>query len=470
MSPLAMAATLAILVVLAVMVGAAGSRAAVREPLRVRREGSVRPVSAWRIVPLVAGFGLLGLSWATAGEGSGHAAVARWLLPFGAGLALSALGLVLAVPFLAVAIGRGLHRSERPAALLAAGRLRHEPAVAGRILAGLTVALFAAGTAQVMLVAVRTGAMDVRRSSPIPAVELLEARVPAGAAEADLRAVSELGVAFPLVDFGPGVESGLDAVVASCDDLRSVIGAAVSGCEAGRTYLVTSPDPRDVPIAEPPARAEVALAPRGLPPAAGTLSFALRTRDTSYVPDLVIPPGLIPVTSGRWYVAFAGDAGTGQRAVAALAERFPAAQLSGGGPYVDRMDTPRLYSDVIAFGTKAALAVGLVALMVASIDRAVERRGALTHVAALGTPARTIRSALVLQTLPVSALALAAAGLAAVVGGSSYLRWDDAVPAGLPLDILTALIALSVAAAALATALAVAGSVARARPDLLRRE
>lgn len=65
------------------------------------------------------------------------------------------------------------------------------------------------------------------------------------------------------------------------------------------------------------------------------------------------------------------------------------------------------------------------------------------EVAAPGTPAPTIRAALVLRTLPVSSLALAAAGVAAAVGGSSYLRRETAVPAGLPLGIQATLIALS---------------------------
>jgi len=42
----------------------------------------------------------------------------------------------------------------------------------------------------------------------------------------------------------------------------------------------------------------------------------------------------------------------------------------------------------------AALTVGLAALVVATVDRAIERRNALAHLAALGTPTRTIRAAL----------------------------------------------------------------------------
>ena len=42
--------------------------------------------------------------------------------------------------------------------------------------------------------------------------------------------------------------------------------------------------------------------------------------------------------------------------------------------------------------------------------------------------------------------------------------------AALPMGITGGLVALSLAAASVATALALAGTVARARPDLLRRE
>jgi hypothetical protein len=423
----------------------------------------VRKVSAWRIVPLAVGFALLAVSWQTAGKGVGHASLARWLAPFGAGLALSAVGLALAVPFVAVAVGRLLHRWERPAALLAGGRLRHEPAVAGRILAGLTMAVFAAGTAQVVLVSVRAGALALEKD-PFPPAAAIETDVPAAAGEADLRAVSDRGVAFRLIDFAPGV----DGVAATCDDLRAATDDALAGCQDGRIYRVQPPDPSYGNATA--AEGDAALAARGLPPAGGTLSFELREANSLYVPDLVVPPSLVAPGSTRWFVVFDGDAGTRQRAVAALAERFPAGRYNGGLTGVDRMDTPRLYSDVIAHGTVAALAIGLLALVVASIDRAVERRAVLTHLAALGTPARTIRSALALQTLPVSALALTAAGLTAVVGGSSYLRWDSEVDAVLPVGIMVTLTALAVAASVLATVLALAGTVARARPDLLRSE
>ena len=136
---------------------------------------------------------------------------------------------------------------------------------------------------------------------------------------------------------------------------------------------------------------------------------------------------------------------------------------------VDRVDNARVYSGIVAAGTAAALVIGLAALVVATVDRSLERRNALAHLAALGTPAATIRSALVLQTLPVSLVIFAVSGAAAVIGGSSYLRWDDP-GIGVPIDALGRLAALAVGAAIIATAAALAGTVARPRQELLRHE
>lgn len=452
--------TLAGLVAVAVAVGVAGGRAAVVAPLRVRRERSIRRVSGWRALPLATGICLLALSWVTSGTSSDR--FLAWMLPFGAGLLLTAVGLVIVVPAAAKAIGALLHRSARPAALLAGARLQHEPAVAARVLAAMAVALFAAGFSQVVLTAVNTTYAGSNETRLDDVVNLTVWGPEADAA--DYRPISDLGVALPQWQLG---SAGIDAMAATCAELRLASAAPLPDCRDGRIYRGRSarlPDYR-----ADTTTVDLALEESGLPPANGDLMFELLGPDSLYVPAVVIPPELAPASTTRFNVAFSHAAYDGQQVTAALTERAPAAFWSPMITAVDRLDSARIYSGIVAVGTLAALTVGLAALVVATVDRAIERRNALAHLAALGAPSRTIRAALALQTLPVALLVLIASGAAATIGGSSYLRWGDPSIRP-PFGALTFLTALAVGAAVVATLAGLAGTATRPRSELLRQE
>jgi hypothetical protein len=108
-------------------------------------------------------------------------------------------------------------------------------------------------------------------------------------------------------------------------------------------------------------------------------------------------------------------------------------------------------------------------LVVASVDRELERRGALVHLAALGTPATTIRRALVRQMLPTAVLLARSVGTRRNTGGSSYLRWGDPT-LDVPVGRVGMLTALAIAIAVAATFTAILGTVTRTRPEMLRSE
>lgn len=450
------------LVALAVAVGAFGSRSSIRRPLRTRRERSVRTVSAWRAVPLVAGVALLALSWATSGGTS--AEFLSWIMPFGVGLLCTVSGLILVVPFFAVTIGKLLARSSRPAVLLAGNRLRHEPAVAGRVVATLAVALFAAGFAQVILTAVDRAYAGGEPGSRLgDEVVNLTAWGPPTSGET-YRSISHLGLALPEWTLEG---SGIDAIAASCAELRVVTATPLPGCLDGRVQSVRSAF--GFPDDDQPTDIDAALRASGLPPVEGELAFDIFVPDGSYTPDVVVPPSLAPPTNTRFTVPFTRAGYDPQAAMAALANAVPTGFWSPLVTYIDRLDSARIYSGIVAVGTVAALAVGLAALAVATVDRALERRNALAHLAAIGTPASVVRTALALQTLPVSIVVLTTAGTSALVGGSSYLRWGDPtlpVPLG-PVGTLTG---VALVCALVATAAAVVGTVGRSRTHLVRNE
>ena len=329
LAPGLIVAALLALVLLGVAVGALASRASIARPLRTRREQSVRTISGWRAVPLVVGVTLLGLSWITSHGTSEQ--LLQWLVPFGAGLLATAIGLILIVPYVATATGWLLARSSRPAALLAGGRLRHEPAVAGRVVAALAVALFAAGFAQVVLVVVDTTSPDSPDAGRGPVTSLT-----AWGPESDgavYRGISDLGIAIPEWQLGT-----VGAIAASCEELRTVSSAALPDCRDGEIYYGRAQPGRfDI---DRQTDVDVALLQAGLPAARGELTFGIVYAGTGggeYTPDVIVPPALAPPTNSRFTVPFSREAydpqvaGAGARGIRAGRQLEPVGQQRGPG-------------------------------------------------------------------------------------------------------------------------------------------
>jgi len=118
-------------------------------PLGVSRRVTPAPPRAWRVIPLLAGLGVLGY-FAAAGHPKTTGGQALAFFP---GFLLLTAGLVIAGPWLAMAGARVLARSaRRPAALIAARRLADNPRAAYRAVSGLILALFVASVATGVIV------------------------------------------------------------------------------------------------------------------------------------------------------------------------------------------------------------------------------------------------------------------------------------------------------------------------------
>ena len=113
-------------------------------PLGVQRRASARPPRIVRIIPLLAGIGVLGYFDAAGKPG----AVGGQLLELLAGFVLLIVGLVLAGPWFTTAGARLMaDRASRPSTLIAGRRLLDNPKAAFRFISGLVIALFVASAA-----------------------------------------------------------------------------------------------------------------------------------------------------------------------------------------------------------------------------------------------------------------------------------------------------------------------------------
>ena len=459
--PATMAIALVALVALTTVVGLVGGHAGIKRPLEVRRERSVRSMSWWRAAPLAGGIALLTWSWHTSGQ---QGQFVSWMAPFALGMMATAVGLVLAVPFGALVFGRALGRSYRPAAMLAGARLRHEPAVGGRVVAAMAIAIFAAGFAQVVLTSVDVAFAGTDENQVGSVFDLTAYGTTTDASR--YAAISDLGVALPKLRLGP---DQVDAVAATCAQMRAATTGAITGCRDDRPLFV-----RSIQIGDSPSpvgtQADVdrALTSAGLPKSAGSVDLTFPAGNGSFYAAVIIPPDLAPPTTD-FTVAFPGSSYDPQAVVAGLAAVDPGAVWDSGITGVDRLDSARIYTGIVVVGTASALGVALLAIVIATLDRTIERAGPQARLAAIGTSASTLRAATALQVLPVSAAVLVASGATAVLGGSSYLRWGDP-GSNVPLGPIAALTALGVAAALLATFVAVVGTVTRPHPQLLRTE
>jgi hypothetical protein len=429
------------------------------------------------------------LAWVasrTVQAGTGDARLLPW---FVAGAVATGLGLPLAVP---VVVSRGatlLLARGGPAVRIAARRLQLEPAATTRVVAGLLGAFFVCAGAQCVLVIFeRTpqylAAVRAETTGP-QRIDVLE-RPGTALDVTSLAAVPGVRSITPAPSVGVADSCGADlprgactsVYVGTCADLQRVL-PTVTQCRDRPAWLGDAHPGRPAPGTPLPL---VWSGGDGSGPALLTVpapaeQWPLRELSTvenyslsSY--ELFLPvstPGadrLLARSTDRWVLLTSGG-GRVRDDVTLAAAALGGDSYSSAEP--EQLRQVEQYRTLIWAATAVALLLGFAALVVTSVDRAIERRRQLAAFHVLGAPARVLRRSQLLQVFLPLAIGMPVAALTGLLAGRAYLVFGGegaATPtrAVLVTGLLGLLASLAVAG------LTVPGVGRRVTPELLRRE
>lgn len=489
-APLVILALLAI-ASLAWASGRVGARRAVANALFVRRQSKPVGLSAWRLLPLVLGTGLLiGLIVSSigkpVGQGSGNAGPLLLLL----GVFLGLVGLALGFSVIAVGLGaRWGERTSRLAVRLGMKRLAFDPSGSVRVVTGLVVVVFGLGFANGLQRDAQAANTDLGRTQTL---SLQAAEVPA-ADRAALRSID--GVEGMLVHVAsrsqsppPGTKNPprsafpLRVMWTTCSDLEVFLEKDLATCKENTPYRIVPTQGK--PIAPSRTPGEEFVFPREIrrTDAGPTFTVSIPERELPLprvdiyglasvevlLPLEDLPDGSIPATAEIELAAQATPETAG-KVMAAVAAVAPTANLTLVDQNVAARRQARVVQQMLWAAMVLGFLVGIAAFFVAAIDQAVERRANVTALRIVGLGGGVLRAAQSIQvTFPLavgSVVALAAGKVAeqatvAVGGYAKTWAWR-----GTLVSVGTALVALGVAAV-----VARISVQTRVEPHLIRRE
>jgi hypothetical protein len=480
---------------LAMTVSTIAVRAVTGGLLAGRSEPSVRRLRAWRLAPLAGGLALL--TWTDARHHAFRDDVGMVLT----GITLAVIGLAVSIPLLSQLAAAGLARVTGSLSLqLGARRMQADAPAVTRVVTGLVLLVFSAGLVQSILLAVHSEteadanpwSLSLRPSViTVPSATSDHRAIPPSTWSAlrgvtSVVALRQLAVTAGAGPTAQGAETSQRALVATCADLASVLGAPVDGCNEGVAYwfpdvgaqpktltlqaispLTSSPDGSSVTISSPRQALQ-----SGFPDALGNTFGA----------SLLLPPttpGLSRLADqppSTYYLLTDGKARTVEEVRTAAAAADPTATVSTAAEI--RAATSgvsdyhfALYGELIDWGTAAALLVAFASVAVTTVDRAVERRRHLAMQSAIGVPVSIMRRAQLTQVLLPYSIGITFAATLSILAGLAY---TDMVERGATASVPMREVAVTVGVAlvgALVVAVSVLPSIGRpVTADQLRQE
>ncbi|MDQ3916418.1 MAG: hypothetical protein M3323_13995 [Actinomycetota bacterium] len=460
---------------LAVSVGIVGSRHAVASALEVRRHTPAAPAPLWRLIPFGVGLAVLtGLLIATltSPEGGLRRPAPTIMM---AAMLCTAVGVVVGFPVITTSIAGMIGSAARTTwMLLGTRRLQFEPSSGSRVVAGLVVVVFGMGFA--------TGLQRDAQASASPLGKheyyALQARdIPSSqrTKAMDVDGVNAVNVVLASAPPPPG-QAGATIGFLGCSDLEVFIEKEIANCVDGQPYRLV---PSEAHLFETPAagtRFDFPLRDRGKVLRARVPEESLELPSQEYINlgiTMMLPPedlsgGRIPRTADI-YLASATDVDAVTSVVAGVFAIAPLAELRLLNDDLVKRHQSLVFQGLLNAALLLGIIVGMIAFVVAALDRAVERRANLVSLRIVGVSASTLRAAQCVQVvlpLLVGAIIAILAGQVAeqvTVGVGGFASgWR---PSGLLFSL--GFSAVAIAAAVIATLPAIGGQIDVA---LIRRE
>jgi hypothetical protein len=428
-------AALMILVIVPLVVGRFCRTGAVRISGAPTRRVNVGPASLWRLAPLwlaimtLSGYLILRSERRFASAGAVVVVVAG---------GIAAAGLVLAVrPLAELGAAAVARRTRFLPVRLGARRIEAEATSTVRVLTAVVVLVLTACIGSAVL---RDASLA---AGPRSATELLSVSAADLPTAGDRQAVLDIAsiasaasVRTPLllkpgqpVSTDPGaadIELGVPITFASCTDLRRLEPTLASDCVDGWVYRTARTDPslfpNDLPIGQ---RVTV-------PTATAPLSLAI-PREVLRFGDLgsgLVDTNALVVTKaldGGWPASatLVAETRADDSAISAfqdaLARISTSAHADLQGQNLDALAEYRVHSGLLRFGVGLGFSLGVVAFLVAVVDRLRERRRAVALLLAVGAGRSTIRSAQAIELVGPALVGLSAAAVIGFLIGSTYL-------------------------------------------------
>lgn len=462
------------------------TRAQVGDALAVSRRADRRPPGWWRLLPLAAGVATCFTIVARGAADDSDISGLRVACLF-AGVGLTAVGMLVVMPVLVRLLTRLVtNRALGPAQRIAVRRLEAQPAGVARIIAALLIGLFLATGARFVLVAFQstpqyvTQARDLERGQRVTVLAQQDEAPEVATGVAGIDGVRDV-VDLPTLGVS---HTGVSAIVATCAEL-ALLDSGLQGCRDGEAMWLgddqsdflteyspgavrhgmvtwsTSSDDESASGA-PVVRLPLDLATMSPGDGQQASSEAL----APLYATVIIPPALAGQLPAHTQHTLLVTGGPGRDLGPRLAQAgFQVDSYAGGYEDYDFVATMR---SVIWMVAGIVLGVGLLALTVSAIDRAVQRRKEVVALQLVGLGRGVIRRAQALETaVPVVAGAVLAVALGALAG-ATYLTLDESV--AVPWEQTVVLAAVAVLGGLVVTAVSVLACAPRLRPEEIRAE
>jgi hypothetical protein len=203
------------------------------------------------------------------------------------------------------------------------------------------------------------------------------------------------------------VEPGATAGFATCADIAVFVEHSIRGCVEGVPYRLV-PIERGVDIPGPGTTFRFPLdnsyAPRTFTLSVPDRSLAIGLQDLIELGStILLPPDQLPghavPDSARIELASVANSLTVSKVTKAIARLAPLAQIRLVNDDLVTRHHSELFQNLLNVALALGIIVGILAFIVATLDRAVERRSNLVSLQIVGVPGGTLRAAQALQVV-----------------------------------------------------------------------